>query len=499
MLPFADRTPEGSLDALTAALTETLAHSLAQSQFLEIIPPNGVLLMRARGAPEDSLGRMLSADYLVGGSVSRYDDHVRVDIELLDGRSGSVVRTEVVDRLWAQSRILVDDVVRSAATFLRREVGEQIEIARVRALTTSEEAWRLVLEAKAIQDPIAGMLSAGEYDAVQRDLARADSALEIAADLDRRWAEPVVLRGWVRERQAFITRVPAPGDTTRRRELLEAGLHMADLAADRDETHAGVHELRGALLYQLALLRNQPADSIRSRLNAAEAELRRATSLDPLSQSSWRRLADLLHFRGHYSEAKNAAQRAYRLDSFASDAQGLVNLLFSTFFELGDDVQAESWCLDGRRRFPDGLPGLYCLYALHAWADGIEPDVDLLRRDMAKFREANRRQSGFELQPQLVQLFDAMLAAAYARAEQPDSARAILDRLESGPPDQSVLWVRAAAYTALHEDSTAVALLREYLERGSWEAPRVAASRPFWRLGDNAELQRLISEAAPEF
>ncbi|MGH7446288.1 MAG: BTAD domain-containing putative transcriptional regulator, partial [Longimicrobiales bacterium] len=140
VLPFADHSAEASLVPLSNALTETLAHSLAASRFLDIISPNGVLLLRSQGAAEDSLGRLLGADYLVGGSISRGEDWVRVDVELLDGRTGSVVRTEVVERPWTESRILVDDVVRRAATFLRREVGAQVEVRRVRAHTRSEDA-----------------------------------------------------------------------------------------------------------------------------------------------------------------------------------------------------------------------------------------------------------------------------------------------------------------------------------------------------------------------
>jgi DNA-binding SARP family transcriptional activator/TolB-like protein len=490
VLPFNDYSSGSSLEPLTDALTEALAHGLAQSRLLDVISPNGVLLLRAQGTPEDSLGRMLGADYLVGGSIRQDGDQVRLDVELLDGRTGTVIRTAVVDRPWAESRILVEDVVRGAATFLRREVGLEIETERVRAHTTSEGAWRAVLEARSLQAPIADLLRAREYEAAQRALSRSDSVLQIAADLDRRWAEPVVLRGWVLEDRAFIARAAGqPVDTTSV-ELLEAGLRMADQAAARDADDPGVHALRGALLYQLALLDGLPADSAYSLLRRAEVELVRATDLDPVSQSSWRRLAAVLYATERYGEARVAVERAYRRDYYAPETNTLLTLLFATSIEVGDDVQAEGWCLEGRRRYPDELPFLYCLHALHAWADGVEADPAVLHRAIELFPHPFVRE-----QPQLSARLESMLASAYARADQPDSARAVLSRVARVSGDDGLLWLRASAHAALGEDEAAIRLLGTYLERAGWQGSRVARSRPFWRLRDHPEIQRLTGSA----
>lgn len=489
VLPFTDHAADGELTPLTSALTETLAHSLALSRFLDVISPNGVLLLRSEGAPEDSLGRMLGADYLVGGSVRRDGDHVRVDIELLDGRSGTVVHSEVVNRSWDESRILVEDVVREAATFLRREVGEQVEVERVRTRTSSEAAWRYVIEAKAIQASTAELARTGQFEVVQRSLDRADSVLVLAAGHDRGWAEPLVLRGWVLAARAFMSRASTPGDAAALRVILNEGLELSRLAVERDPLNAGAHELRGALLHQLALVGTQPRDSIRRGFDAAEAALRRATDLDPLSQSAWRRLAALLYADGRYAEAKFAAERAYRVDPYASEANSLVNLLFATSFEVGEDDQAEGWCLEGRRRFPNELPFLYCLFSLHAWAEDIEADPAVLRRAL----EIQGPQ--LRIQPQLMARFETMLAAAHARAGQPDSARGVLRRVGDGSGDPALLWMRAAAHAALNEDAAALALLEAYFEQRGWEAERVARTRPFSRLRGHPVLHRLMATA----
>jgi DNA-binding SARP family transcriptional activator/TolB-like protein len=487
VLPLNDNSMGSTLLPLANVLTEDLARGLALSPLLDVISPNGVRLMRAQGAPEDSLGRMLSADYLVGGGVTRYGERVRVDVELLDGRTGRVVRSEAFVRPWSESRNLVDDVVRGAASFLRREVGMHIEVELARAGAANEEAFRLVVAANAVQEPIVTLLEAREFAAALDLLASADSMLEIAVELDGAWAEPLVRRGWIRERRAFVTRLSDPGDVAARGRLYEDGLAMAAQAAVRDPDHAGAYALRGALLHQLSLLEEMPRESVFERLDAAERELRRATELDPVDQATWRRLADVLIATGRYGEAKVAAERAYRLDPYAAAARPLTNLLFTTSFEMGRDEDAHGWCSQGATYFPEDLVFVYCMLALHAWADGIEPRPDLVRSELLRFQQGDRR-----IQPWLEPRFETMIAAAYARAGQPDSARAILARVGDQPRDSGILWMRASVHALLGEDSAALALLEEWMESGTWAATRVSQSRPFWHLRERTELQRLI-------
>ena len=487
VLPLNDNSMGSTLLPLANVLTEDLARGLALSPLLDVISPNGVRLMRAQGAPEDSLGRMLSADYLVGGGVTRYGERVRVDVELLDGRTGRVVRSEAFVRPWSESRNLVDDVVRGAALFLRREVGMHIEVELARTGAANEEAFRLVVAANAVQEPIVTLLEAREFAAALDLLASADSMLEIAAELDGAWAEPLVRRGWIRERRAFVTRLSDPGDVAARGRLYEDGLAMAAQAAVRDPDHAGAYALRGALLHQLSLLEETPRESVFERLDAAERELRRATELDPVDQATWRRLADVLIATGRYGEAKVAAERAYRLDPYAAAARPLTNLLFTTSFEMGRDEDAHGWCSQGATYFPEDLVFVYCMLALHAWADGIEPQPDLVRGELLRFQQGDRR-----VQPWLEPRFETMIAAAYARAGQPDSARAILARVGAQPRDPGILWMRASVHALLGEDSAALALLEEWMESGTWAATRVSQSRPFWHLRERTELQRLI-------
>jgi TolB-like protein/tetratricopeptide (TPR) repeat protein len=487
VLPFSDRSGDSALASLAGALTETLARDLAQSQPLDVVSPTGIALMRERGVTDDSVGRLLSADYLVSGSIASGPDWVRVGVELLDGRTGSLIRSDVIERSREESRILVDDVITRTAGILRREVGNQVEVRRVRASTASEEAWRAVLEARALQEPIVRLIRYRDYDGFERTMERSDSLLTRAGELDRRWAEPLVLRGWLMERRAFVSLFRTPADTASRRKLLEAAASLADRATERDPRDPRAYELRGTVQHQLALLPGAPREVVRDRLTAAEEELRRATQLDPNSTGSWLRLAELLRVSGRYAAAKNAAERAYRIDRYVGEANSIIMVLFSTSLELGEDEEAARWCAEGRKTFERQLPFLYCEFALHAWADRIPPDPARLRRELQTYQESQA-----VVQPELLARLETLLAAAHARAGERDSARALLRRTADVQGDPALLWMRAGALSSLGEHDEALKSLEAYLARDNWEAHIVGQSRPFWRMRSRTDYQRLV-------
>ncbi|HEX6134820.1 MAG TPA: BTAD domain-containing putative transcriptional regulator [Longimicrobiales bacterium] len=488
VLPLDDRTPGQSLKQLALELTETLAQSLARSPLFDVISPKGVQFLNEVAA-EDSLREVPQYDFVVGGSVSSDERGIRLVVEVLNGRSGSIVHSEVVERPPEESRILVEDVVQQAATILRREIGAEVEIARVRARTGNEEAWQHFLDARESLEAAVLALGAGDFATFDKEQVRSDTLLATAARLDRRWAEPMALRGRMIEKRVSLLHALTPNDTMATRDLLERALWCAEEAMRRDPRYAEGWALRGSVRHQLARLAHDSREQ-RSLQQMAEADLVRATELDELHQGAWGQLAELLLNRNDYRAAKSAAQRAYRLDPVAPQVPTLINHLFVSSFELGEDEEAESWCLLGRIQSPEAPPFLYCLMALHAWADSIPPQPAVLRRAMERYGVA---QLG-RVQPELPARLETMIAAAFARAAAPDSARAILRRHTDGS-DPGLLWLRASVHVQLGEDSAAVALLQQYADRDPAAAAAIARRRPFWRLAHDPGFDRLIAAA----
>jgi DNA-binding SARP family transcriptional activator/TolB-like protein len=486
VLPFTDHNEDGTLVPLAGALTEELARSLAQSQGLDVVSPNGVSVLLESGVSADSVRRELAADYVVTGSLLQRNGRVRMTIELMDGRTGSMVRNHRVERPADESYALVDDAIDQAAGILRREVSKSVDIRRARSQTDSENAWRLYVEGRSQREGLSRLIAYHDYNAANRTLERADSLLGRAAELDRRWAEPVILRGWIMESREMLLTYATPADTAARRKALEAARSLAERGLDRDRSSANAYELRATVLQRLARLPTAPADSIPRWVATAEQDLLRAAQLDPQSANVWIQLAELHYMDGQYAAAKNAAERAWGIDRYIAQAPIALTALFRASLELGDDAEARRWCDEGRQRYPDDPPFTWCLFMLHAWADGVRPDPGLLRREL----QALHADPGKAVQRSMAPTLNLLLAAAHARAGEQDSARAILSRI---PPDAvGAKWLHAAAFATLNDYSTALALLGEYLREDASDAARVVASRPFWKFRGRPEYDQLL-------
>jgi DNA-binding SARP family transcriptional activator/TolB-like protein len=486
VLPFTDHTHDGALIPLAGALTEELARNLAQSQPLDVVSPNGVTVLIESGLSADSMRRQLDADYVVTGSLLQRNGTLRMTVELLDGRTGTLVRSHRVERSGSESHALVDDAVDGTAGILRREVGAHVEKRRIRSQTTSEKAWRFYVEGRSAREGLARLIAYGDIRAAREAMERADSLLGRAAEQDRRWAAPVILRGWTMIARETLLYFDSTPDPAARRKPLEAARSMAERALERDPSAAGGYELRGDVLRRLAAISAAP-DSAAHWIEAAEQDLLRATQLEPQSASAWKGLAELYVANGRFAAAKNAAERAWAIDRYVLEASIILNLLFQTSLELGEDAEAARYCTEGRQRFAEAPPFTWCLFALHAWADNIRPDPSLLRQELKALHGVGGRLVQREFGPRL----QLALAAAHARAGEADSARAILERVQAGTVGTT--WMHAAAYAALGEDARALALLGEYAKTGGPDAPRVLASRPFWKFRGRPEYDRLLS------
>jgi DNA-binding SARP family transcriptional activator/TolB-like protein len=483
MMPINDNSTDGSLLHLAESLTADLTSAIARSG-LGVRSADAVRELRSRGVSENEIGTKLGADYMVGGRVNRSGDLVTAFIDLLDG-DGMVLQSQTIERPFSAIRNLNQAVAEVMERFLRSELRVPIHVRFAHSGASNDSAFRLVGHAREMQKVAGFVLEAGQLPEALAHLAEVDSLFGLAASMDPDWPEPVVLRGRNLEGRAFIAK-RLMGDTVLARQLLEQALLIADQAEQLGSDNAEVHALRGTVLYQLADMAGQSAPSVTAAFDRAEDELKRATQLDPSNQGAWLRLSDIQFNAGRYGEALHSAEEGYRLDPAGPRSGGFLYRLWAIEFETGDDLAADGWCgqLWGNE---ESLPGLYCTLVLQAWGGkSIPVDPAAARRAMEHIQKSDLR-----IQPEIGPRFQTLLAAVYARAGQPDSARATLNRVETA--DVGVLWLRAGVHALLGEDAVAVELLSRYMEADPLQGPRVARSRPFWDLGTRMDLDALIA------
>jgi len=292
----------------------------------------------------------------------------------------------------------------------------------------------------------------------------ADSLAAQAAARDEKWAEPVTLRGWLSYDLSFLT------DSRREQiERREGAVQYASEAIARDKEYADAHHLRGRARYRLFLMDVSPDEREQSLLlDSAQADLKKATELDATLAEAWYALSNLDYSLDDNVGAVLAAQRAYEADRFMSNMDANLLQLFKTHYDLEQFNDADTWAREGVRRFPGDWRFVECQLAMlvspwdaadvdRAWQLATELD-SLAPNELVRLRARMR------------------VAGVLARANRPDSARAVIAAAQADPgvdPEAQLANDEAFVHiligqqagdeaTRLREQGEAIDLLKRY-------------------------------------
>jgi TolB-like protein/tRNA A-37 threonylcarbamoyl transferase component Bud32 len=469
ILYFADESPGGTLGAVADGLTEDLIEQLSPVRPLRVISRNGVAPYRGTTVSRDSIARALRAGTVVDGSVTRAGDSVRIALRLADGPSGvDFARASLVFPLSGVMGAR-DSVASDVARILRDRIGEEVRLRDRQTGTTNVAAWTLLQRGERGRKEAEAKFALGQQAEGQTAFTQADSLLAAAEAADARWVEPVVLRGWIAYRQSRLSpTIPA------KLERIAAGLGHAERALALAPGDAAALELRGTLRYFKYTLgvTTDPAAAA-ALLQSAKGDLEAAVQADPSRASAHATLSHLYTQTDDNVAVLLAARRAYEADAFLDNAKTVLWRLFTGNYDLEYLPQAQRWCDEGARRFPEDFRFSECrLWVLTT--PNVPADVPLAWR---LWRQVD------SLAPEAVREFQSrrskmIVGGVLARAGLADSASRVLTSARAGAdvdPGLELAWIEAYMRTLLHDDAEAVSLLRRYL----------AANPP-----DNAETDR---------
>lgn len=477
-----DHSEDHGLDYLAAGLTESLIHELSSVPGLAVSSRNAVKPFRGeRSVSLDSILRALDVGSLVEGSVTREGDRLRATIQLIDGRTGSHLSSQVVEGPADSIFAFQDELADSVSRALRRRLGREIRLEGARAGTESQEAWELYQRAGALMERWERMkdyLGPGESDDV---LARADSLLERARELDPDWEEPGVLRIHMAFRLADIGD-PGPG------WLDEVWADTAIARADRllasHPRNARALELRGATRLRLF---TTPGVATGGLLDRARADLERSIQIEPDRASSWARLSETLIYQNRYVEAWEAAERALEADVFLETEESTLHKVFYAYLQFGPFDEADELCDRGYERFPGSLNFIRCKLLVLGTFPQVEPDVD---RAWELFEElldaAPERSRG------AWRLFGGMhVAQVLARAGLADSALSVLRAVRGDQVPAPAAGHEAKVHLLLGDEAEAVRMLERYLQ---FETDTAYVAQDWWYEGlhENPRFRALV-------
>jgi TolB-like protein/tetratricopeptide (TPR) repeat protein len=493
VLYFDDLSQQGTLRAVAGGLTEDLIDALGQVSALHVVSPNGVRPYLDHPEPPDSIGRALSVGTLVGGSVERSGDVLRVSVRLIDAESGLQLQSRMLEYPFADLFTLQDELAQEVSGFLRQRLGREILLREGRKGTRSVAAWELMQEGETSREAARTIHAQGDVGAADRALDAADSLFGRAADLDPAWPDPAVHRGWVAGDRMQLSEGNKPDSIV---VWFRQGVKHADRALELRPRHPPALELRGTLAYRNWLASGRAA----AELKRAEEDLRAGAVPDnPTQARAWGTLSALLQATGRFAEANLLAARAYEADAFLAESPDLLFRLYYTSIDTGKEQEAVRWCDAGFKRFPKDWRFTYCQLGILALPDSARSPAER-KADIGR---------AWELVSQLEQLapveertaflprWQIRVAGVLGRAGLIDSAKAVIRRARAAAPlDPEMDFHEAEVRLLLGDRETTLRLLARDVEANPQFREYVRVYPGFRPLWNDPRFQALVREPA---
>jgi hypothetical protein len=391
----------------------------------------------------------------VRGSVVGIGDSVRVEVAL-ENAAGEEVGSTQLTRARTDLFALQDDLAKEVSIFLRKRVGQEVELQESRAGTRNVKAWELEQQAQTMAAGIDSLAAAGDPEGAARETRRVDSMFARVEQMDGKWVSPIVQRAWLDYRQARRA-----SDKSGYAAWIDPGLAHAERAIALQPNDADALEVRGTLRYLkwLVNLADDPTEAARL-LAGAEQDLRASVAANTAQASAWATLSHLLNAKSRTAEGKVAALRAYAADPYLTNASTIVWRLYQNSLDLEDPPEANKWCAEGQRRFPANPRFIECQIWIYA-LKGQKPDIPHAWALLNQYAERYPP----NLRPYWTKRGSMLVAMALARANLPDSAKAVATRARldaTDDPTRELAFFEAIVRVMVGDKDEALRLLNTY-------------------------------------
>lgn len=310
VLPFENLTCDAGQEYLSDGIAEEMIARLGRllPQRLGVIALASARRYKNTDKDIDQIGRELSADSVLKGSVRRAGDRARITVELIQAKDRTRLWADSFEGEWANVPATYSEFARHIARSLQVEMGPAKDLATAGASTTNAEAHQAFLKgryclnkgtAEGTRSAIAHFEEATSTDS---RYAVASAGLAVALNLADHFR---VFSG----KQAFPRAKAAAIKAMEINDLLpEAHNALAFVKHSFDWDWAGAEQS-----YQRAIALNPNFATARhwhgfyfgilGRLDEAIAEMRRAQDLNPLSLIIRTHLGLMMHLGRRYDEA----------------------------------------------------------------------------------------------------------------------------------------------------------------------------------------------------
>jgi adenylate cyclase len=386
VLPFANLSSDSSQDFFSDGITEDIITALGRYSNLLVVAKSASFQFKGRNLAPVEIGRLLDARYLLGGSVRRAVDRLRVNVELTEAHTGRHLWSEAYDAE-------VKDVFGVQEDIARRVVGaaavELTRFERDRALAKPTEnlaAYEYVLRGR-------------EYfsHATREDNDEAQEMFQHAMDLDPSYAAAYAELG------LSLVEAVTSGWTEFVNDDLRRAEGLAQKALSLDPASTGAYRLLAEVHLN------------RGHFDLALGQIERAIEINPSDAVSFAQRGAILMWAGRAAEALPWIQGALRLDRTNARAAFYLGTTYYLLNRYGEAVEAMDRALAGNLGRNTQVQGRSVLAATYAELDRrqeAERERGAVLR-MAPFLDAERFAAQFGSQEARDHLLEGLKKAGF--------------------------------------------------------------------------------------
>jgi TolB-like protein len=289
VLPFTNMSGDVEQDYLADGITENIITGLSRFRDLFVIARHSTFAYKGKAMKIQDVSHELGVRYILGGSVQRSSDRLRISVQLIDGPTGRDLWAECYDRGMEDVFGLQAEVTQTIVATLATAYG-----GRLRKVWRQREEGAGPRNFQAIDYFQRGMEFLNRL--TREDNERAKEQFRKAAELDPNYAKPLAKISWSHMIDAMF------GWTENPAESWAHGLDFATKAVECDDDESWGHWASAGYYQHLG------------QFDHAISEYQKALELNPNDADVLTDFAWCLNWTGRHEEGLEMARWAMRLN-----------------------------------------------------------------------------------------------------------------------------------------------------------------------------------------
>jgi serine/threonine protein kinase/tetratricopeptide (TPR) repeat protein len=441
VLPFKNLSPASEDEYLGLAMADALITRLSYTRELLVRPTSAIIKYTPAQKDAMAVGQELGVDSVLDGSIQRWGDQVRITVQVVNVRDGSLLWAGQFDENFSNIMALQDRISEDLTTALMLKLSGEEDRFLTKRYTENKAAYELYLKGRFFWNR-----------RTAEDFRKAIEHFNQAIDMDPAFA---LAYAGLADCYAIQT-LPDPP-----KELLPKAKAAALKALELDEMLAEAHASLAMAVWRYDF-----------DWENAEREFKRAIELSPNYATAHQWYGLFLLAKGQFDEAIAETRRAIEIDPFSQSINSDLTYVFILSRRYDDAIEQALKAIELHPGFIQPYQFAYRAYREKGMMD--EAIVIL--------------QKGLVIENDNKILLGA-LGAAYAEVGKRSEARKLIKKLERQPDAlRTIAWV----YSALGEKENALASL------GGISEGELIAQPPLWiykRLGERDKFYENVGRA----